>query len=301
MMGDIARQGEIAYRPGMTVRQAIALAGGFGIMPNRTFDPYIQFADLSAQIDELLIERARDEMRIQRINTELAGKAEPPEFSTAGTTLAAEQVANLARIEKERFLVNLSDRTKQLSFLKDSLENTATQINTLSEQIKREKEGMTAEIEEGDRLTQLSDKGLATSARVFEARRSILFASARYLQTVSQLTQLQKEQAELNRQLSKLQDERRAVLLQELQEAIVRLDVTASKIRSAMDKLNYTTGAKASLQERNGQPPALFILRQLDGKPTNLHVSDDTMLMPGDVVQAKLGSRDETGAAVQTD
>ncbi len=43
--GDVAKPGEIPYRPGLTVRQAAALAGGFDIVRFKLDNPLMQMSD----------------------------------------------------------------------------------------------------------------------------------------------------------------------------------------------------------------------------------------------------------------
>jgi polysaccharide export outer membrane protein len=299
--GDVGRPGQQPYRPGMTVRQSIALAGGYDIVRNRTFDPFLQIADLSAELNALRLEVARDEIQIQRIKSELEGETKAPAFATAEIGHAPVQQADVARLEMERFLVNVADHAKERSYLKAAIESTAAQSETLNDQLQREKEGLTAELQEGDRLTELAKNGNTTSARVFEARRSILFASARYLQTVAQVTQLRRDRADLNRQLDKLGGTRRAALLKELQDAVIRTDVASGKIKSAMEKLAYATGAKVSLQRRETQPPTVVIVRQTDGRAQKILADEDMKLMPGDVVEAMLRPLSQQGQPVHTE
>ena len=47
--GDVSQPGERTYRPGMTVRQAIALAGGYDVMRFRTQNPLLDEADFRAE------------------------------------------------------------------------------------------------------------------------------------------------------------------------------------------------------------------------------------------------------------
>ncbi len=57
--GDISKPGEVKFRPSLTVRQAVALAGGFDIMHFRMNNPFLEQADLRADYERLWIELAR--------------------------------------------------------------------------------------------------------------------------------------------------------------------------------------------------------------------------------------------------
>ena len=49
--GDVVKPGEQRFRPNMTVRQAVALAGGYEVMRYHLVDPIIQSADLGADYE----------------------------------------------------------------------------------------------------------------------------------------------------------------------------------------------------------------------------------------------------------
>ena len=86
--GDVVKPGELRFRPNMTVRQAVALAGGYEVMRYHLVDPVIQSADLGADYETLWTEQAREQARLARLKAELnnedqlgAGPAESPPIS----------------------------------------------------------------------------------------------------------------------------------------------------------------------------------------------------------------------------
>src|SRR4051812_16421852 len=54
--GDVSKPGPQPYRPGLTVRQAIASAGGFDVMRFRSKDPFLESADIKGEYDSLWLE-----------------------------------------------------------------------------------------------------------------------------------------------------------------------------------------------------------------------------------------------------
>ena len=84
MIADIVRSTSTAtfpsrasiYRPGLTVRQAIALAGGYDVMRLRMNNPFLEQADLRSEYTSLWAEFAKEQMRIARLQAELEGKEE---------------------------------------------------------------------------------------------------------------------------------------------------------------------------------------------------------------------------------
>jgi polysaccharide export outer membrane protein len=62
--GDISKPGEQAYRPNMTVRQAISAAGGYDITRFRMSNPVLELVDLRSQYEVFRSEIIQKEARV---------------------------------------------------------------------------------------------------------------------------------------------------------------------------------------------------------------------------------------------
>ena len=69
--GDVSKPGEYPYRPSMTARQLVALAGGFEIMHVRMNNPYLESADLRSEYGSLWTKFAKEQAHMWRIKNEL--------------------------------------------------------------------------------------------------------------------------------------------------------------------------------------------------------------------------------------
>ncbi|MCP3459237.1 polysaccharide biosynthesis/export family protein [Bradyrhizobium sp. CCGUVB23] len=69
--GDVSKPGEYPYRPASTVRQLVAMAGGYDIMRIRMNNPYLESADLRSEYGSLWTEFAKGQARMWRIKNEL--------------------------------------------------------------------------------------------------------------------------------------------------------------------------------------------------------------------------------------
>jgi polysaccharide export outer membrane protein len=63
--GDVAKPGQQTFRAGLTVRQALTLAGGY-VMRFRAKDPFLESADLRSEYMSLWTDFAREQIRISR-------------------------------------------------------------------------------------------------------------------------------------------------------------------------------------------------------------------------------------------
>ncbi len=288
LSGDVTRPGEQQYRPGLTVRQAVSLAGGFEAGSRTGTDPFIQNADFRADQTTFWTEFTREAMRISRIKSELAGATEPPRFEAGDVPLPREAVAELARLETEKFEVNLDSYTKEKTFLEIEIENSRARMATVEEQQAKEREGLEADTAELERLRQMEERGTTTSARVTESRRNLLMSSTRYLQATTQIAEYSREQADLRRRLERLDDERRTRLLTELQDSVVRAAGLAEQITSVSEKLRYTGSARMSMNGARDRTPTITIIRRTESGPATIAANEDMELLPGDVAEVKM-------------
>ena len=72
--GDVVKPGEYVFRPGMTVRQAIAVAGGFETVRSQGPDPVAATSELQTEYQTLRLEIAGEQARSWRLRTELGDK-----------------------------------------------------------------------------------------------------------------------------------------------------------------------------------------------------------------------------------
>src|SRR4249919_253753 len=69
--GDVSKPGEQAYRPLMTVRQAVAVSGGYDVVRLRMNNPILEVADLHAEYESLWTEYAKEQAHVWRLQQEL--------------------------------------------------------------------------------------------------------------------------------------------------------------------------------------------------------------------------------------
>ena len=284
LSGDVARPGEQRYRPGLTVRQAVSLAGGYAFVNQTQSDMFLQSADFRAEHVSLLTQFAREKLRIARIRSELSGADKPPDLKIEGMPLPQETMDELARIETELFLANRVNQAKERKFLESEIENTVAQLATIKEQQEKEYEGLEADTAELQRHVEMEQRGITTSSRVVEARRNLLMSSTRYLQATVQIGQFSSEETTFRRRLQQLEDENRSNLLGELQDAFVRATSLAQQISAVSDKLRY---ARADRVQRD-RDVMITVIRNDNPAPARIEAREDMLLMPGDVVEVAL-------------
>jgi len=284
--GDVEKPGEYPYRAFMTVRQAIAMSGGFVRL--KTTNPFWDSADLRSEYVSLWAAVAKERARIWRVNSELEGNDQDGKDTLMhNIPLPRRMVSEIMDLEAEQLKAHREDHDRQRAFLERAIKTGQEQISVLSEQQRKEEQGVRADTEELQKFIYLFGKGAIAGPRVTDARRAVLLSSTRKLQTDSQLMSTKRQQDELSREIEKLDDKRRIDLLQELQEARARLTDLDAKLNGVRDKLKYTA-ARLDYGLGGEVQPQLAIFRKEDDARERLVANDDTELKPGDVVDVVL-------------
>jgi polysaccharide biosynthesis/export protein len=286
--GDVSKPGEETYRPSMTVRQAVALAGGYDVVRLRMNNPILESADLKGEYESLWTEYAKEQAHVWRLKTELGQETALDERSLLDVPISRLTAQEIVKVEAENLKARQTDQQAERTFLQRGIAEADEQIKILAQQQKAEEDGNQADIEDFERAKELLSRGNLTNLRVTDARRAMLLSSIQKLQTTAQLLQTKRQKDDLARQLDRLDGQRRSDMLRELQEATVGLSKIRFKLQSTGEKLQYTSLAKSQLARGFGNKPAIAVVRNGDKGVENLVANEEFELQPGDVVEVSL-------------
>ncbi len=288
--GDVSRPGEQPFRPGITVRAAVAVAGGYDLARFRMSNPITELADLRSQHDTLWAQHAQAHANVLRLEAELAGKTSFDDKALRGGPIPADLVRQIVELESQHLLVRNADIQKEKVYLQGAIKQESGRAQTLSEQQRQEQEGAREDVEELARMRDLLAKGSVPSTRITDARRSLLLSSTRTLQTGAQLAQVERERGNLGRKLEQVDDQRRMALLRELQDARVKLAGLQADLGAVNEKLQYTGLIRSQLVRGGGSKPAIVIVRQSGTGYQRIEAGEDSPLLPGDIAEVSLQS-----------
>src|SRR5262244_985549 len=100
--GDVSTPGQQVYRPLMTVRQAIALCGGYEIMRFRMNNPFLESADFRSEYESLWADFAKEQAHIWRIRTELGEGDNLAQKILQDVPPPASTISQITRLEDEQ-------------------------------------------------------------------------------------------------------------------------------------------------------------------------------------------------------
>ena len=289
MGGDVASPGSYPYKPGMTVRQALILAGGYPRVEKGSGSLYDRFVNAKAEYDILNRQRNRLRAKQARLEAEKEGKvslAPPP--SIAGQPDAAEITSG----EEEILQAQQRRHQLQLRSLNDLKGLLGKEVVSLDKKDAAQQEELSFLDQELQKIDVLKNKGFATNANVLILKQEIADLKSRLLdvdlarmsveQSISKASQdeiaLHNDRAiEISKDLNDTRDE--------LRQADIRISSDRDVMANAL--LQSSSSLQASLSDED--PAVSFkIFRNEDGKWTGASATQDTALQPGDVVETKL-------------
>lgn len=293
--GDVLTPGQLAYRPLMTVRQTIAVSGGFSLLRSRAGQTGPDPVDLRRDYETLWGEYTKAYFHGARIRAELQNKDSFDAQMPQGSPLPDSIGAAIAQTERQALKIALSDYQQEQSFLDKARKDAAAQVEVLAKRQEVEAEGVKADEEDLARVTKLYEAGNLTNNRLADVRRALLLSSSGALQTSVELMRTRHQQDDYARQREHGDNLRRIGLLTELKDTDALLADLTLRLHAASQKLQ-PTGAFALPLPIAGETirAQVTIIRKVGDDWRKLAADEDTAVAPGDTVEVKFASELES-------
>ncbi|MBZ9673812.1 polysaccharide export protein [Mesorhizobium sp. ESP7-2] len=297
--GDVLTPGQQPYRPLMTVRQAIAVSGGLSLLRSRAGQAGPDPVDLRRDYESLWGEYIKDYFHGARIRAELQGEASFDQHLPQGSPLPASVGTAIARAEAEALKISISDFQAEQSYLEKGEKDTADQIDVLLKRQQVENDGVKADQDDLARVTKVFESGNLTNNRLADVRRALLLSSSGALQTSVELMRARRQEDDYARQLQRAENQRKIGLLTELKDTDGRLADNTAKLHAASQKLQ-PSGASARPLPMAGETirAKVLIIRKVGQEWRKLAADEDTVVAPGDTIEATFSS-DLEAVAIQ--
>jgi polysaccharide export outer membrane protein len=288
--GDVVSPRAVDFRPGLTLRAAVAAAGG----PSRRLAAPTE--DFSRTIPRLQLEfstaaigHAALVARQWRVEAELAGERDPapprPDAVSVGADLFDEAVAS----QRRQLALAFEQADSQRAFLAASLAQAQERKRILEQQGGNQEAAVKDDEEEQRRVAGLVERGVAPMTRMLDVRRVLLLSSTRLLETQNNLARVNLEITNFERQLKAFDEDRERRLTEERADVRQRALEGAARL-TAVRELLEASGA-APLAPGAGAEAlvtAFTLHRRVAGIPTSAPADPDMILLPGDVIEVSV-------------
>lgn len=288
LAGEVQTPGEYPYAPNMTVLKALSLGGGLrrGETGQRFARDFIRAEGdssvLVAERNRLLVRRARLQAEIAG-SAEIAMPAEIKDMPEAAELLASETA--LMKTRDKRLKLQLTALADLKTLLRSEIESLAKKSETQSRQLK---------LVESDRekVYNLTEKGLTVSSRRLAIEQQVADLQAGLLDIDTASLKARQDVSKATQDETDLKNDRDAQLAQELQNTERELDTIALKLgtsRDLMAEAMMQSAEAATLAKQAVASVSYSIVREKDGKASEIPADENTKVLPGDVVKVAAG------------
>ena len=290
VVGMVEKPGEYEYRPGLTVLQAFAMAGGLpraapDQLPGFEKDALVSRGDLRV----LSVDQISLLARQARLEAEIANDEELVFPNELRTKAADPEVAALLREEKLLFDSNRNGLAKQ----SDELERNKTYLRDEISQLQQKNVTLDVEVaamrKERDLVASLLSRGLTAAPRQLELEQSVAQIEGNQLDVRVAIARASEDISKSDREILELKGKAQKDLLKESADVRIKLLEIADKIQTSQNLIHEAEVRAPNMIMSNGASiasPNYFLTRSgVDGKVENLSVRDNDRVQPGDVVR----------------
>ena len=297
--GDVGRPGEIRYRPGMSVRQALAIAGGIGRLAEE--DQEQQVLRLSDERGLLLGKIGIQNTELARLGADLEAVlalrfSDPEESGTTGTKPLGDNSPSELEALAQRWLAARAELRKSAeSANRLALSRMESRLEVLEELDAASQENLQFEEEEFTRAEEAASfrPGPDNLRAAADARRGLLQSSTRALETASELLRMKLD-------MERFSEETKADIINEQTRLLEAISSGTENLqnmerqRRVIDNQLVLLGAKRVSGQEASVEMRLFRADPdaTDGEAALLGM----IMMPGDVLEVTLTLTDTATA-----
>jgi exopolysaccharide production protein ExoF len=292
IVGDVQHPGEYPYRPGLTVLQAIGIAGGYYRFDLGLLRLDRDTALAKGDIRTLLLKQNRLVARASRLTAALAGREDvplPPELVNQKDNPAISAI-----VESERAALALEHDTvrSETSALETIRSLYQREIGSLRGQIAALTQEKNATQQQLNDLRSLSAKGLALMPTLFTLERSLAQIANAQMSAETEITRAEENITLAEQRVREHAIDRSRANTRDLQQTKDEIAEVRARIVTASDLLNEAQiSAPAEARERlaeSGQRTSFTLVRK-DGEIRREIAADETTLVePGDIIKVPM-------------
>ncbi|WP_348625794.1 polysaccharide biosynthesis/export family protein [Rhizobium sp. LC145] len=289
--GLVSNPGKYNYVPGLTVIQALSMAGGLGESDQSLMglqrDALVNRGDLR----ELEMERLGLMARQARVDAFLNGEQKVT-FPADLTSRSREPVVvRMMQDEQALFATRVRSMQTEVESLAQSKVLATNQLETL----KLKEASLTKQIDlatkDLDSVNKLVAQGLTLSSRQLGANQNVADLESRNLDVSMAIVKTQQDLAKLDQDMTDVREKYRLEALTEAADLRDRLAANVEKAKTARGLLAHlemrAPAALSALAVEDEPAFATVITRNVGGAITMMVVSDNDAVAPGDVISVE--------------
>ena len=303
ILGNVETPGEYAFRPGLTVLQAISVAGGWRRLDTTLLG--LEREAITSRGDLRVAGAERDAMlaRRARLQAELEDKdvIAFPTNQSANKRSIGEQAMREEELIFQARKEQLNAKTESMRRLKTMLENEISTLQTKGAALEQQIDLVRKEL---DNISSLVSKGLSYTSRQLSLEQNIAQLQSTRVDVDLSIVRTRQDISKTDREIVDLSHQRRNDILTDLRNAEDKLAELSEKAATAENLIHESeVVAPQFVEERTSdrRPPLLTIIRR--GVDAELHamvVRETDPVEPGDTIKVERRSATQQSAAMES-
>jgi len=279
------RPGAVPFRPGMTVRAAIAEAGGISQLQNALSTGFTGAPDALAQVRALTQERALRRAERWRHQV-LIGEARidaPPDAAALGVPEAA--AASLIAAQSRLITLTMEQRATEDSFLEAAQKQINERQTILQRQAETQQGAVAADEEDLVRVQRLLERGVVPQDRLLDVRRAQVLSATRLLSTQNDQERVALDAIRIANEANSTAPERTSAGLTEIVSLDARLSDIEARLLAAKERLAMAGLDAEAMMVTAGTEPSALVHRRNGAEAEVMEIRLDELVEAGDVIE----------------
>jgi polysaccharide biosynthesis/export protein len=287
--GAVAQPGPYPYKPGITVRHALAIAGGFKVQTIDNQAPALRIADLRSERANLLIDEYRQRTRIERLRAESLDQDTFKAPLERPMEIPANLLDDIVMAEKHQLMARQGAYRSDIRHLEDSLVRAKKDEELLDTARKERENAAKFQLQQLEASRKLQKKGLATNTNLLTAERTQNSYQIDLAEANVNQAKVRQEIMDLENELRGKKGVRKLNLVTELEQEQLAFAKTQSALRYVNDKLLYVSiyGEQRTFDDLQG---AVRVVIYRKGSEQNgpIEAKEDTDVQAGDIIDVSI-------------
>lgn len=290
--GAVPKPGPFEYRPGMTVRQLLATAGGdMAGAEKADVIPEV----LQSEYDDAVNAFVHSQARMARLRAQATGATALSVKNIDASGLAPARVREITSIEENAWKASEAETARLKEFTDNTAKVLNDQVADLSEQLKQEEVNIGLAEAEVQRIKAAFNKGVIAAPRVSDTQQSLALVKIRRAETAARIAEARRNLLEITWRFDQHVNARKLEAFAAMQKESQELARAESAVAAARAKLQQARVAPRTPRNAVEQVLVSIHSEANEERPASL----DTEVMPGDTVQVTKQMADASSSPVQ--
>lgn len=283
--GAVARPGAIGFEIGLTVRQALVLAGGLDKSGDAKAPTTEVLLDLRSRFKVNAADLLEADSEIARLNAQLANAERPDTSGVRSDGLPPADVAPILALDGDLLRDELAARASDQSHYRALVDLTDFELDVLARQATLQEDEQASQQTEVDTARKLHEQGLLPLPRVQELERERSRLQRDLLENQAFAARARQNRASSEYDLETAETKWRIELREKLRDATLRRLRLKAESEAIAGSLVAAGISLVDADQLRPLAPQVVIHRSVDGRDKTIEADMNTEILPADVLE----------------